>query len=151
MSPAQDDTIDITYDPCTVVVDAGSASNERSAAIDDALEMWNSDAGTRLKTSTDATLPHVEIRFQKAAGAFHGLYDDERGIVFINSQLEGRPLAITIAHELGHAFGLQHRSAAEPSVMIPNNLTISPNPGDALRLQALWGTCEPASADRNDE
>lgn len=88
----------------------------------------------------------IELRFEAAARAFHGLYDDEHGVVYINSGIsDEHPLAIVIAHELGHAFGLPHIEKGErSSLMNPGNFVTPPNGADRAALEALWGRCEPA-------
>jgi hypothetical protein len=85
----------------------------------------------------------VSIVFQEAAEMFHGLYDDEHGVVYINLKLtDDHQRAVTLAHELGHSLGLLHVDpAARVSVMNPANLVVEPNAGDADELVALWGEC----------
>ena len=54
----------------------------------------------------------------------------------------GAPLAITIAHEIGHAFGLVHVPADQrTSVMNPNNLVVEPTAEDVDTLATRWGVC----------
>ena len=84
----------------------------------------------------------IPVHFQAAAPPFHGLYDAPSGQVFINTDLSGAPLAITIAHEIGHALGLAHVPAGErASVMNPNNLIVEPTPADVDTLVSRWGGC----------
>ncbi len=60
--------------------------------------------------------------------------------MFINTDLAGAPLAVTIAHEIGHAFGLVHVPAGQrTSVMNPNNLVIEPTAEDVDTLAMRWG------------
>lgn len=97
-------------------------------------------------------MPRLVLQFEDAASIFHGVYDDERGVIFINDELEGDALVITAAHELGHAFGLSHVPAKERrSLMNPNNLTVSPTSEDIAKLHALWGTCESSEDSATEE
>jgi len=82
----------------------------------------------------------IQLVFEDAAEAFHGIYDDEHGVIYINAKItDPKPLAIVIAHELGHAMGLPHIAAA--SVMRSGNTTIAPTVDDEARVHALWGDC----------
>jgi hypothetical protein len=90
--------------------------------------------------------PTVPLRFEAAAALSHGFYDPVRGLVLVNDDLVARPLAVTIAHEVGHAFGLVHVTN-RPSVMNPGNLEVEPNASDATALADLWGRCDPAPSD----
>ena len=69
-------------------------------------------------------------------------YDDEGAVVYINHDLDGRETAITVAHELGHAFGLYHvRKEERTSVMNHGNLVHEPNDSDVDALEDVWGAC----------
>jgi predicted Zn-dependent protease len=85
----------------------------------------------------------VSIGFEKAFPAQFGVYDDERGIIFVNRELAaGRPLTMTIAHEVGHAMGLEHVESSERrSVMVPGNTDTPPGEIDREALIAVWGEC----------
>ncbi len=145
----------VAFDPCQpllLIPDPAATATERDG-ITAGAALWNAIAGTRLTvadaeaaayTSGDVFLP---IHFQSAAAAFHGLYDPTNGQVFINTDLGGGAQAVTIAHELGHAFGLAHVPSGERrSVMNPGNLNIEPNADDVATLALRWGACrEPAS------
>ena len=140
-----DEPIVRSFDPCTLVV-APEAELEAHelASIQEAIDMWHSAAGTRAtvgKESDEAR--RLEVRFDDAPAAFRGLYDDERGIVFINRDLpSARARSITVAHELGHAFGLLHVDPDErTSLMNPDNVDVPPTPDDARAVHALWGRC----------
>jgi hypothetical protein len=86
----------------------------------------------------------VPLHFQAAAPPSHGFFDPARGEIFVNVDLEARPLTVTIAHELGHAFGLVHVTD-RASVMTAGNLDVQPNVGDVAALVKLWGACGPAA------
>lgn len=116
-----------------------AASELQLAGMQEAQSLWRDRGAPALGLRTDATL---EVRFEAAASAFRGLYDDEVGIIFINTQLTERPaLSIVIAHELGHAFGLPHITD-HPSVMNPGNLETPPTAEDQRALAAMWGECQ---------
>jgi hypothetical protein len=140
-----DQTIDVVFDVCKpVAVTAPGADAAQLASIDQALASWRAQGVAALAlTDAPADGPAIEIRFTEAAPAFHGVYEDELGIVFVNLSLpDGDPRAITIAHELGHAFGLWHVDTDDRiSVMNPGNLSIAPNPDDAQALVDVWGPC----------
>jgi hypothetical protein len=143
-----DSTIDITHDVCAgVTVTSSTATMLQAEGIDDALVLWRERGVTRLGRDASRGLtaaPPLEIRFEAASAAFRGLYDDERGVIFINSQLVDRGhIAIVVAHELGHAFGLEH-VIERASVMRPGNLETPPNEADGQAIKALWGACEDA-------
>jgi hypothetical protein len=138
---------DIAFDACAalaVIADPG-ATDAGSAGIAGAVALWNAKAGTRLMAPGDpaaAGAPGLPIHFQNAAPPFHGFYDAPSGQVFINTDLSGAPLTITITHEIGHAFGLVHVPTDQrSSVMNPNNLVIEPTPEDVDTLANRWGGC----------
>ena len=140
----------VAFDPCEplLLIPAPAATADERDGIAAGAALWNAIAGTRLtvadgEASGDVVLP---IHFQSAAAAFHGLYDPTRGQVFINTDLSGGAQAVTIAHEIGHAFGLAHVPSGErPSVMNHGNLNVEPNAADVATLALRWGACrEPA-------
>jgi hypothetical protein len=142
---AQDDTIDIVFDPCAslgLIVD-GEASDAERAGVEVAVEMWNASAGTHLTTTPAPDAPRIPIRFEDGAAVFYGIYLDEEGAVVINHALtDERGRAITIAHEVGHAFGLIHVDASDGlSLMNPGNLDQGPTLADLTSLASLWGEC----------
>jgi hypothetical protein len=143
---ANDDDIDLVHDACERVVLApalDTTSHEREA-IEIGAELWNESARTRLELGEPRGDAVVPVRFQDAATAFRGFYDDVNGIVFVNRRLEDVGAeSITIAHELGHAFGLVHVPRDErPSVMNPGNLVELPTIEDVEALALLWGRCD---------
>lgn len=92
-----------------------------------------------------ATIP---VHFQTAAAPDHGLYDGQSGTIFVNDDLGGSALAVVLAHEIGHAFGLFHVApSVRASVMNPGNLSTPPTAGDAAQVARLWGACPPPAAD----
>jgi hypothetical protein len=145
---SQDTTLEIVNDVCepTTIIAPADASDEQLASIDGAIAMWAHLGFDRVARGDGAALiggQQIPIVFDDAAEFFHGLYDDEHGVVYINRALsDDRELAITVAHELGHAFGLWHVDrGTRSSVMNPDNLAVEPNDGDAAELVALWGAC----------
>lgn len=140
-----DTTIDRTFDPCAplVVVPIG-ASAVQETGIRNALELWRAQGVPMLGAGSVVpadVAQSVEVRFEEAAPAFHGLYDDEHAIVFINQGItDPGPLAIVVAHELGHAFGLPHIDE-RTSLMNRGNLETPPTDADRAALEALWGHC----------
>lgn len=136
----------IRFDPCqplALVPDPG-AGIAQTQGIAAGLALWDLSAETRLALAAPGTTatPALPIHFQAAAAPFHGLYDPTNAEVFVNDDLAGTAQAITIAHEIGHAFGLVHVSAAErPSLMNPDNLDVTPTEADVETLAGLWRRC----------
>ena len=145
-SRPRDTTLEIVNDVCepTAVIPAADASDAQLASVDEALAMWAALGFDQLERGDAAAGEQtVSIVFQDAADMFHGLYDDEHGVVYVNQRLtDDHQRAVTLAHELGHSLGLLHVDpAARVSVMNPANLVVEPNAGDADQLVALWGAC----------
>ena len=134
----------VLFDACAplpLVTDA-DVTDAEVAGIRAAIALWNERAGTRLTLAVDRGEPGLPIHFQAAAPNFHGLYDAPSGQVFVNTDLDGEALAVTIAHEVGHAFGLSHIPAGQySSVMNPNNLVVEPTLEDVDTLAMRWGVC----------
>jgi hypothetical protein len=139
----------VTFDPCTPVtlVPDATATEAQLAGVAAGAALWNSSAASDLLSGGSAgggsgpgaTLP---IHFQVAGAPFHGLYDAPSGQIYINDDLTDEALAITIAHEVGHSFGLVHVSSSErASLMNPANLTVLPTAADVATLAGLWGRC----------
>ena len=140
----QDTTINVTYDPCQplAVHVADEATKSQRDGVAQALTMWNDEAGTQLTLDEAAADDVVDLRFEASFEAFHGVYLDETGEVVVNDDLTGRPQAITVAHELGHAFGLVHVDPKiRASVMNAGNLDVAPNAGDARDVREDWPGC----------
>jgi hypothetical protein len=150
-SPAPVDAV--RFDPCqplTIVVGTGGTA-DRDLGVRTAADLWNQAAGAHLAVvdaataappvdASDAAAPTLPLSFQTAADLSHGFFDPVRGQVLINNDLVARPLTVTIAHEVGHAFGLLHVSG-RPSVMNAGNLDVEPNADDVAYLAQLWGRC----------
>jgi hypothetical protein len=139
----------IAFDPCTPLSLApdATATAAQQAGVAAGAALWNASAGSDLlmaaAPAADAgTTPVLPIHFQVAAAPFHGLYDAPHGQVFVNEDLVGEDLAITVAHEVGHAFGLVHISPdVRASLMNPGNLSVLPTPQDVATLADIWGRC----------
>jgi len=149
----------LTFDACAPL-DIGIApalTAEQMQGVTDALAMWNQAAGTALapvtmvegasSTAFATPTPMVPLTFQVAAAPFHGLYDDGAARIYVNEDLtDVGPLRITIAHEIGHAFGLPHVSASvRRSLMNTGNTTVGITAEDVDALAAIWGRCPPAA------
>lgn len=134
------------HDACApLTVTTAAASPAEQAGIDGALALWRDHGVSAFDVSPDAAAPGptIDIQFADAAAAFHGVYDPTGNRVLINRDLtDPATIAIVIAHELGHAFGLVHiSSAARRSLMNPGNLVTPPTEADQQAVQALWGHC----------
>jgi hypothetical protein len=144
----------VTFDPCaplTLLPDTTATAAQQAGVVAGAA-LWNASAGSDLlmaaaSTAEAGTTPTLPIHFQVAAAPFHGLYDAPNGQIFINEDLVGEDLAITVAHEVGHSFGLVHiPPGVRPSLMNPGNLTVLPTPQDVATLAGLWGRCSSLDA-----
>ncbi|HVV53047.1 MAG TPA: hypothetical protein VHO06_25540 [Polyangia bacterium] len=138
----------VTFDPCAPValLPDATATAAELAGVTAGAALWNASAAAELAAAVPAAdggaTPALPIHFQQAAAPFNGLYDASTAQIFINTDLGGQELAITIAHELGHAFGLVHISPdVRASLMNPGNLTVLPTPADVATLAGLWGRC----------
>lgn len=141
--------LDITYDPCDArVLTDDDATDEELQNLAAAFDLWNRSGGFRLQRSERdrAQAQPLVVHFRRL-GPFHGYYDDEVGQIYVHRGLRDRPEAVTIAHELGHAFGLWHVDpSVRRSVMNPGNTTVAPTERDVDSVRALWGNCDqPAS------
>jgi len=135
-------TIATKFDPCdppNVVADP-TASDVQAEGTAGALVLWQ---GHGVAASSSSTAGTIEVRFQHAAPVFRGFYDDHAGVIYVNDDLvDPSTLAVVIAHELGHAFGLYHVNPdLRLSVMNPGNVTVTPTDEDQHTLEASWGVC----------
>lgn len=137
-----DVSIDVTYDVCTpITIFSPAATASQMKGIEDAFSLWRSHGVNTLERGSEGSM--IEVRFEAAAGAFFGLYDDENSVIYINSAItDPEKLKIVIAHELGHSFGLVHVSG-RPSLMNPGNTGVLPTAEDEAAVHELWGPCAP--------
>jgi hypothetical protein len=137
----------VAFDPCTPVtlVPDATATAVQLQGVGAGAALWNASATSDLMPDSSgaaAAGPLLPIHFQVAGAPFHGLYDAPSGQIYINDDLTGEELAITIAHEIGHSFGLVHIPPdVRPSLMNPANLTVLPTAADVATLAGLWGRC----------
>lgn len=152
---AGDGKIDTVFDPCApLVIEPLDGSPREKQSVFRAVALWNDTAGSQLSVKGDGSLdvldadvaadvPVIPLRFDEAGSNFHGYYDDVDAVVYVNDDMDDdRERAITIAHEIGHAFGLLHVSVEDDtSVMNDGNLVTEPNAFDASSLRGIWGSC----------
>lgn len=136
-----DVTIDVTHDVCTpITISSPAATASQMTGIDDAFALWRSHGVDTLERGSEGV---IEVRFEPAAGLFFGLYDDENSVIYINAAItDPEKLQIVIAHELGHAFGLEHVTG-RASLMNPGNFGVLPTAEDEAAVDALWRPCAP--------
>lgn len=139
-----DGEIETVFAPCEPLVLApeGAVPDDTLLSLDLTIAMWNLH-GMQLSREPLEGVPTVPIRFEDAAANFHGVYEDELGVIYINLALtDPHQRAVTIAHEIGHAFGLLHVDRDErTSVMNRANVVTEPSSGDREALADLWGAC----------
>src|SRR4051794_418352 len=109
-----DSSAHAVFDPCAaLVVHAATETDVQRDGVADALGLWRARGVTAFdgEPAAEAALagasPVMAIEFADAAPTFHGVYDPEGARVLINRDLTDRAqLAVVVAHELGHVFGL---------------------------------------------
>jgi hypothetical protein len=134
----------LARDPCAALtIAAPTATPAQLDGIAAALVLWRDRGVAAFDPAAPAAAPAtLEIRFDPAGDAFHGIYDPVADRVLINRELPSDALGIVIAHELGHVFGLTHVAPAErSSLMNPGNLVTPPTDGDQRALESMWGRC----------
>lgn len=141
------------HDACApLAITAADATPAEQAGTDGALALWRdhgvsafdaAPAGALGAAPAVAPAAAIDIEFADAAAAFHGVYDPAADRVLINRDLaDPATIAIVVAHELGHVFGLVHISpTARLSLMNPGNLATPPTEADQQAVEALWGRC----------
>lgn len=151
--PSDPSTSYVARDPCAALtIDIPAATPDQQSGIADALALWRGRGVAAFDLAQAGAAPadpsSIQIRFDDASATFHGLYDPASSSVLINRDLVDRSmLAIVIAHEFGHVFGLEHIPvAARVSLMNPGNLATPPTDEDQRALEAMWGACPPPTA-----
>jgi hypothetical protein len=141
------------HDACApLAITTAAATPAEQAGIDGALALWRDHGVSAFDAALPGSMPAapggmpgttIDIQFADAAAAFHGVYDPLADRVLINRDLtDPATVAIVVAHELGHVFGLVHISpAARLSLMNPGNLVTPPTDADQQAVEAMWGRC----------
>lgn len=130
----------LAFDPCQATfVAAPDASPEQLDSIDSAIAMWQG-LGVSVARAEPA---QVSIEFRPGAQPLYGFYEEATATIYINRNMtDSVQRAVTVAHELGHAFALEHVAAnVRESVMNPGNVTREPNASDRAELAQTWGPC----------
>lgn len=144
-SQHNDQTIDTVYNPCEplVVVTEPDATAAHIESVDQALRMWNDLAPLQLTRQPVADAPRIPVVFEKGAPFVHGVYEDQTGEVIVNTELSDRERTITVAHELGHAFGLHHVDRDQRrSLMNAGNLETTLTEHDVAVVLQRWNGCQ---------
>jgi hypothetical protein len=143
-----------TLDACqtTALVVAADATADERASVHAAVALWHDAGGPPLRVEeappgaaegARALGSMVPISFRRAAPLFYGLFRPEQGDILINRELASPTArAITIAHELGHAFGLAHAEDSPRTLMSPGNLKAPPSPAESSAIRDRRGACE---------
>ncbi|HZJ65224.1 MAG TPA: hypothetical protein VFD36_17050 [Kofleriaceae bacterium] len=141
---ADQTTTYVARDPCApLALTTPAATSDELDGIAAARALWRDRGVAAFDPVASTSGSPIAIRFDDAAEVFHGVYDPESATIVINRAITDRAtLAIVIAHELGHVFGLAHVAAVTRiSLMNPGNLATPPTDADQRTLEALWGAC----------
>lgn len=132
----------MSFDPCKplalVVTDEG-----RVPVVEAGVALWRDVFPVQVTViQTPTTAPSLPIHFVESA-LYMGRFDDGRGTIELATRVpEGHPMAVVLAHELGHAYNLYHVSKGERvSVMNKGNHEVGPTAEDGAALTARWGRC----------
>jgi hypothetical protein len=137
----------VFLDACqpTLVVPADDTTADERAGIAAAIALWSEVGGPPTSLAARSPAQTLVVGFQRAAPPFFGLYRPDRGDILINRTLsEPTARTITIAHEMGHAFGLQHVEG-RPSLMNRGNLQIPPDDLEVQLILERGGACATSS------
>jgi hypothetical protein len=134
------------HDACApLAIARAAATPAEQAGVDGALALWRDHGVSAFDAAPAGAKPGatIDVEFADAAATFHGVYDPAADRVLINRDLtDPATVAIVVAHELGHAFGLVHiPPATRLSLMNPGNLVTPPTDADQQAVEALWGHC----------
>lgn len=141
-----DNVIDTVFDPCSpqsIVPGLGTQEHELQS-IEEALLLWSHVLPMRLEVGEPSdSAPGLSIQFDSGDTFYRAAYFDNTGEILIGrDKLDPDDLALALAHELGHAFGLFHVPGAERlSVMNVGNLDVDPTTEDGLSVSDLWESC----------
>ena len=141
-----DPTLATRFDACapTEIVLPESLAPAVASAIADGVRFWSEPLSMPWTTTAAATTgaSSIPLRFIDT-GLFYGRYDDLAPAIILSSGVtDPARLSIVVAHEVGHALGLYHRSPdARVSVMNPGNVNVAPNAEDLAEITAIWGAC----------
>jgi hypothetical protein len=129
----------------TLVAPAADTSADEREGVDAAIELWHRVGGPATLQQAGhhpvAGLQTLPIGFERAAPSFFGLYRPAHADILINRTLsDPTARAITIAHEMGHAFGLEHVKGRR-SLMNPGNLQVPPSAEDVRLINERRGPC----------
>ncbi len=137
-----------TLDACSHVEVAApaDASVADRQSFTSAIAMWQGTAHSGMVLAEPGGGPAaLSLRFVDTA-LFLGRYDDQAMVVELARGIDDNGvLAVVLAHERGHVFGLYHVDPSErASVMNAGNVTVTPTSADAAAIAALWGDCSAA-------